>query len=69
MVTGKCAWSALESGGTRQRRGGGTTSVSPAVALSKTADVSYVQTESEDWDSSERITNFEFMYTRGHGAP
>ena len=55
--------------GTRQRRGGGTTSVSPAVALSKTADVSYVQTESEDWDSSKRITNFKFMRTRGHDAP
>ena len=48
---------------------GGTTSVSPAVALSKTADVSYVQTESEDSGSSKRITNFKCMRTRGHGAP
>ena len=34
-----------------------TTSVSPAVALSNAADVSYVQTESEDWGggSSKRI--------------
>ena len=61
------AWSALEWSGVR--RGGGTTSVSPAVALSKTADVSYVQTESEDSGSSKRITNFKCMRTRGHGAP
>ena len=54
-------WSALEWSGYAAKKGGAgdawTTSVSPAIALSNAADVSYVQTESEDWGggSSKRI--------------
>ena len=53
---------ALEWPGVHGKEGGGTgdawtTSVSPAIALSNASDVSYVQTESEDWGggSSKRI--------------